>query len=107
MGLGGAGFPTHVKLTPKDENAIDYVIVNVAECEPYLTSDYRMMMEEPERLVGGLKVMLALFDNAKGVIGVETVSYTHLDVYKRQSTTCAWWSTSPKSLTTPAWAWRI
>ena len=42
-----------------------------AECEPYLTSDYRMMMEEPERLVGGLKVMLALFDNAKGVIGVE------------------------------------
>ena len=71
VGLGGAGFPTHVKLTPKDENAIDYVIVNGAECEPYLTSDYRMMMEEPERLVGGLKVMLALFDNAKGVIGVE------------------------------------
>lgn len=71
VGLGGAGFPTHVKLTPKDENAIDYVIVNGAECEPYLTSDYRLMVEEPEKLVGGLKVILQLFGNAKGVIAVE------------------------------------
>ena len=71
VGLGGAGFPTNVKITPKDENAIDYVIVNGAECEPYLTCDYRMMLEEPERLVGGLKIMLQLFDNAKGVIGIE------------------------------------
>ena len=71
MGLGGAGFPTHVKLTPKDENAIEYILVNGAECEPYLTSDYRMMIEEPEKIVGGLKVILQLFDNAKGVIGIE------------------------------------
>ena len=55
VGMGGAGFPTHVKLTPKDDGAIDYVIVNGAECEPYLTSDYRMMLEEPERIVTGLK----------------------------------------------------
>ncbi len=71
VGMGGAGFPTHVKLTPKDENAIDYVIVNGAECEPYLTSDYRMMIEEPEKIVGGLRVILQLFDKAKGVIGIE------------------------------------
>ena len=71
VGLGGAGFPTHVKLTPKDENAIDYVIVNGAECEPYLTSDYRMLIEEPEKIVGGLKVILQLFDNAKGVVAIE------------------------------------
>ena len=71
VGLGGAGFPTHVKLTPKDENAIEYILVNGAECEPYLTSDYRMMIEEPEKIVGGLKVILQLFDNAKGVIGIE------------------------------------
>lgn len=71
VGLGGAGFPTHVKLTPKDENAIEYILVNGAECEPYLTSDYRMMLEEPEKVVGGLKVILQLFDNAKGVIGIE------------------------------------
>lgn len=71
VGLGGAGFPTHVKLTPKDDSKIDYVIVNGAECEPYLTSDYRMMLEEPEKIVGGLKIILRLFENAKGRIGIE------------------------------------
>jgi len=71
VGLGGAGFPTHVKLAPKDESKIEYILVNGAECEPYLTSDYRMMLEEPEKIVGGLKVILQLFDNAKGVIAVE------------------------------------
>ncbi len=71
VGMGGAGFPTHVKLSPKEPDKIDYVIVNCAECEPYLTSDYRRMMEEPERVVGGLKCSLALFDNAKGILAVE------------------------------------
>ena len=71
VGLGGAGFPTHVKLTPKDETKIDTIIVNGAECEPYLTSDYRMMLEEPESIVKGLNIILQLFDNAKGVIGIE------------------------------------
>ncbi|RFZ78124.1 electron transport complex subunit RsxC [Lacrimispora amygdalina] len=71
VGLGGAGFPTHVKLTPKDETKIDTIIVNGAECEPYLTSDYRMMLEEPDSIVKGLNIILQLFDNAKGVIGIE------------------------------------
>ena len=71
VGLGGAGFPTHVKLSPKDDSKIDYVIVNGAECEPYLTSDYRMMIEEPEKIVGGLKIILMLFEQAKGIIAIE------------------------------------
>lgn len=71
VGLGGAGFPTHVKLMPKDPDKIDYIIVNGAECEPYLTSDYRMMIECPQHIVSGLKVMLRLFDHAQGVIAVE------------------------------------
>lgn len=71
VGLGGAGFPTHVKLAPKEPDKIEYILINGAECEPYLTSDYRMMLEEPEKIVGGLKVILQLFDNAKGVIGIE------------------------------------
>lgn len=71
VGMGGAGFPTHIKLTPKDDQAIEYVIVNGAECEPYLTSDYRMMLEEPEKIIGGLKIILCLFENAKGIISVE------------------------------------
>ena len=71
VGLGGAGFPTHVKLMPKDASKIEYFIVNGAECEPYLTSDYRDMMETPEKIIGGLKVVLSLFPNAKGMICVE------------------------------------
>ena len=71
VGMGGAGFPNHVKITPQDDSKIDYVLVNGAECEPYLTSDYRVMLEEPERVIGGLKVLLRLFENAKGVIGIE------------------------------------
>lgn len=71
VGMGGAGFPTHVKLAPKDDQAIDYILVNGAECEPYLTSDYRMMLECPEKIVGGLKVILSLFPNAVGYICIE------------------------------------
>jgi len=71
VGMGGAGFPTHVKLTPKKDDAIDYVIVNGAECEPYLTSDYRMMLEESEKIVAGLKIILQLFEKAQGVILIE------------------------------------
>ncbi|MDD3204314.1 MAG: electron transport complex subunit RsxC [Lachnospiraceae bacterium] len=71
VGMGGAGFPTHVKLSPKEPNKIEYVIVNCAECEPYLTSDYRRMLEEPEKLIQGLKVSLQLFENAQGVLAVE------------------------------------
>lgn len=71
VGMGGAGFPTHVKLSPKNPDSITDVIVNCAECEPYLTSDYRRMVEEPEKLIAGLKVMLKLFPNAKGTLAVE------------------------------------
>ncbi|MFV0342479.1 MAG: electron transport complex subunit RsxC [Anaerocolumna sp.] len=71
VGLGGAAFPTHIKLTPKDDTKIDYVLINAAECEPYLTSDYRMLLEEPEKVIGGLKVELSLFPNAKGIIAIE------------------------------------
>lgn len=71
VGMGGAGFPTAVKLSPKEPEKIEYVIVNCAECEPYLTSDYRKMLEEPERLIGGLKVALSLFENARGILAVE------------------------------------
>jgi len=71
VGMGGAGFPTHIKLTPKKDDAIDYVIVNGAECEPYLTSDYRMMLEESEKIVGGLKIILRLFEKAQGIILIE------------------------------------
>lgn len=71
VGMGGAGFPTHVKLSPKEPDKIEYIIANCAECEPYLTADYRRMLENPDELVAGMKIILQLFKNAKGVFGVE------------------------------------
>ena len=71
VGLGGAGFPTHVKLSPKEPDKIEYILVNGAECEPYLTSDYRRMMDQPEKVVEGLKIVVGLFPNAKGCICIE------------------------------------
>lgn len=71
VGMGGAGFPTHVKLAPKEPDKIEFVIANCAECEPYLTSDYRRMLEEPEKLIDGLKIELSLFENARGILAVE------------------------------------
>ena len=71
VGMGGAGFPTHVKLAPKDPSKIEYILVNGAECEPYITSDYRRMIEEPEKVVKGLQVILTLFDSAKGYTCIE------------------------------------
>ena len=72
VGLGGAGFPTHIKLAPPKDKKIEYIIVNAAECEPFLTTDYRIMLEEPERVVKGLQVALKLHPEAKGVIGIES-----------------------------------
>lgn len=71
VGMGGAGFPTRVKLSPKEPEKIDYVIANCAECEPYITADYRRMLENTEDLVNGMRVVLKLFDHAKGIFGVE------------------------------------
>ena len=72
VGMGGAGFPTAVKLAPKDPSVIDHILVNASECEPYLTSDYRCLMEEPEKVVAGLQVILRLFGaSCKGVICIE------------------------------------
>ena len=79
VGMGGAGFPTHVKLSPKEPEKIDHVIINCAECEPYLTSDYRRMLEEPEKVIGGLRIILQLFDNAKGFFRSDcTYQYTKI-----------------------------
>ncbi len=82
VGMGGAGFPTHVKLSVKEPHKIDYIIVNGAECEPYLTSDYRKMVEEPEGLIEGLRVYLKLFPNALAIIAIEDNKPDCIKVFK-------------------------
>lgn len=71
IGQGGAGFPTHVKLAPKNPEQIQYVIANGAECEPYITCDDQLMRTASEEIAAGLKIMLQLFPNAEGVIVIE------------------------------------
>lgn len=71
VGMGGAGFPTHVKLSPPEEKPITHIIVNAAECEPYLTSDHRRLLEQGEEVLDGLKICMELFGLKKGYIGIE------------------------------------
>ena len=71
VGLGGAGFPTHVKLRPKKPDSIKYIIANGAECEPYLTCNDQLMRTNAHDIIEGLELMLRLFPNADGVIAIE------------------------------------
>ncbi len=71
VGLGGAAFPTHVKLAPPKDFSVHTLIINGAECEPYLTSDHRVMAEMPERVHFGIRIMMACLGVARCVIGVE------------------------------------
>lgn len=84
VGMGGAGFPANVKLSPKNPEQIEYVIANCSECEPYLTSDYRRMIEETDKIVQGMQIVLQLFPNAKGVFGIEDNKPEAVEAIKRE-----------------------
>ena len=71
IGLGGAGFPTHVKLAPKNPEAIRHIIANGAECEPYLTCNDQLMRTKADAIIEGLELMLGLFPNAVGIVAIE------------------------------------
>ena len=71
VGLGGAAFPTHVKLAPPKDLTIDTIIINGAECEPYLTTDHRIMVEHPDRVHFGLRIMMHALGVRRAIIGVE------------------------------------
>jgi len=71
VGMGGAGFPTHVKLSPPPEAKVDTLVINGAECEPYLTVDHRLMVEHPREIVEGIKIILTILGIKKGCIGIE------------------------------------
>jgi electron transport complex protein RnfC len=72
VGMGGATFPTHVKVSPPPDSKAEVVILNGAECEPYLTADHRLMVEKPEDVVYGLRVLMKALNVSKGYIGIET-----------------------------------
>jgi electron transport complex protein RnfC len=85
VGMGGATFPTHIKLSPPPDKKIDTVILNGAECEPYLTADDRLMVENPEDVVFGLKVFMKALNVSKGYIGIEVNKPEAIEAIKKAS----------------------
>ncbi|MBQ4526534.1 MAG: electron transport complex subunit RsxC [Clostridia bacterium] len=83
VGLGGATFPTHIKLSPPPDKQIDCCIINGAECEPYLTSDYRVMIETPIVIFEGLKQIMNILGVNKGYIGIENNKPEAIDIMKK------------------------
>jgi Na+-translocating ferredoxin:NAD+ oxidoreductase subunit C len=71
VGLGGAGFPTHVKLSPPPNAKIDTLILNGAECEPYLTTDHRIMLEYPDKVIEGTCIIMKILGVRRTIIGIE------------------------------------
>ena len=71
VGLGGASFPTHIKYNPKNIDEVDTLIVNGAECEPFITSDHRLMLEDTQDIIDGIKLVMKHLNLSKGYIGVE------------------------------------
>lgn len=87
VGLGGAGFPTHVKLSPPPDKTIDILIINGAECEPYITSDYREMLENTEDILEGVNIVRNLVGAKKAYIAVESNKPEALKLFSKKSST--------------------
>ncbi|MEG0069206.1 electron transport complex subunit RsxC [Cetobacterium sp.] len=83
VGLGGAAFPTHIKLNPPSDTKIDALLLNGAECEPYLNSDNRVMIEEPQKVVEGIKIMKHILKVETVVIGIEDNKREAIEVMKK------------------------
>ncbi len=71
VGLGGASFPTHIKFNPQNIDEVDTLIINAAECEPYITSDHRLMLEDTQDIIDGMTLVMKHLNLSKGYIGVE------------------------------------
>ena len=85
VGMGGGTFPTHIKTSPPSDKQIDAVILNGAECEPYLTADHRLMLENPEDVVFGLKILMKSLNVSKGYIGIEVNKLDALESIKKEA----------------------
>ncbi len=84
VGLGGAAFPTHVKLNPPKDKNIDILLINGAECEPYLNTDNRLMIEMPEGFIKGIEIVMHILGVKKAIIGVENNKQEAIRIIERQ-----------------------
>jgi electron transport complex protein RnfC len=85
VGMGGAGFPTHVKLSPPPEKKIDSLIINGAECEPYITADHRVMLEQSSELLKGILILQKLFGGIPIYIGIEKNKPNAIELMQKET----------------------
>jgi electron transport complex protein RnfC len=83
VGMGGAAFPTHVKLSPPEDKPIDVVIANGIECEPFLTSDHRVMLESPQEVIEGIALAMEIVNAGRGIIGIEANKPDAIEIMKK------------------------
>ena len=83
-GMGGAGFPTIVKLSPPKEKPIDTAILNGVECEPFLTADHRLMLEKPDEIIAGLRIIMKILNAKSGIIGIELNKKDAIKIFKNK-----------------------
>ena len=83
VGMGGATFPTQVKLSPPPGNKAEFLIINGVECEPYLTSDHRVMLEKAEEIIIGVELLMKAIEVKKAIIGIEITKRMRLPIYSK------------------------
>lgn len=81
VGMGGAAFPSHVKLSVPEGKHVDYLLINGVECEPYLTSDHRMMLEKSKEIIVGIKILMKALGLNKAIIGIEDNKHDAIDLF--------------------------
>lgn len=86
VGLGGATFPSHVKLSVNESTVLDHLIINGVECEPYLTADHRLMLEKAEEIIVGIKILMLALHIDKAIIGIENNKKDAIDIFKKLTT---------------------
>ncbi len=84
VGLGGAAFPTHVKLKPPPDKPVDTLVINGAECEPYLSTDHRVMLEQPRDIFQGIRYLLKVSGARRALIGIEANKADAAEVLRAQ-----------------------
>jgi Na+-translocating ferredoxin:NAD+ oxidoreductase subunit C len=82
VGMGGAAFPSHVKLTVPEGKHVDHLLINGVECEPYLTADHRLMVEKPREIIVGIKILMKAIGVKKAIIGIEDNKHDAIEVFQ-------------------------
>lgn len=82
VGMGGAAFPSHVKLSVPEGKHVDYLLINGVECEPYLTADHRLMLEKPKEIIVGIKILMKALGVQKAIVGIEDNKQDAIDLFE-------------------------